>query len=273
MRRKGVSLILTAAMVLGTFSAGSIEGLAEEAVIIEQAEEQAAGEIVGPQDSDETSAGGTETLETVTSETEASEVDTTEPEIPETETEETAESFGETETAESPETVLPEETGEPEKSDAAADGLLVEKITVLDSAAEQKTLTLPDSVQENSAEADYAYRELADGTVEITDYTGDLTPGMRLEIPETLGGKTVTSLGENSFAYIGSLCEVVIPETVTAIGASCFRSCSALERVNLPQKLNTIPDFCFKDCEKLDQIALPDGVTSIGQEAFSFAEA
>lgn len=270
MRRKGISLILTAAMVLGTFSAGSMEGLAEEAVIIEQVEEQAAGEIVGQQDSDEISSGGTETLETVTSETEVSEVGTTESEMPETGTEETVEPIGETETAESPETALPGETGEPEKSDAAADGLLVEKITVLDSAAEQKTLTLPDSVQENSAEADYAYRELADGTVEITDYTGDLTPGMRLEIPETLGGKTVTSLGENSFAYIGSLCEVVIPETVTAIGASCFRSCSALERVNLPQKLNTIPDFCFKDCEKLDQIALPDGVTSIGQEAFFF---
>ena len=43
---------------------------------------------------------------------------------------------------------------------------------------------------------DYEYRELNDGTVEITKYTGSAST---LTIPSEINGKTVTSIGYGSF--------------------------------------------------------------------------
>ena len=44
---------------------------------------------------------------------------------------------------------------------------------------------------------DYSYKELGDGTVEITKYSGNYTI---LNIPSTLGGKQVTSIGSDAFS-------------------------------------------------------------------------
>ncbi len=43
---------------------------------------------------------------------------------------------------------------------------------------------------------DYKYSVLADGTVEITGYTGSAT---EIEIPAAIDGKSVTSIGNSAF--------------------------------------------------------------------------
>lgn len=245
MRKKSVWLILTAAVALGSFSAGCTESLAEEEVIIEQKPEEMMGlsedipEIPEISDASQTAPGEEET-----DESEAAPAELTEPESPE-------------------ETMA----DAPKQQSRITEELLVEEMVVLESAAEQNMFAA--SGDESSAGTDYTYRELPDGTVEITDYTGDLTADMRLEIPETLDGKTVTSLGKEAFHFLDSLREVVIPNTVTAIGVSCFENCGALESVTLPENVTSIGEAAFRFCRSLRNLALPQKLSTIGAEAFS----
>ncbi len=91
---------------------------------------------------------------------------------------------------------------------------------------------------------DFEYEILDDGTAEITDYTGSAET---LEIPATLDGYTVTSIGDEAFGFCESLTSVTIPDSVTSIGGNAFNS-----------------------CYRLTSITIPDSVTSIGSDAFSY---
>ncbi|MGN1348611.1 MAG: leucine-rich repeat domain-containing protein, partial [Acutalibacteraceae bacterium] len=64
-------------------------------------------------------------------------------------------------------------------------------------------------------------------------------------IPDTLGGYTVTSIGDGAFQSWTDLKSVTIPDSVTSIGECAFDS-----------------------CESLTSITIPDSVTSIGEGAF-----
>ena len=89
---------------------------------------------------------------------------------------------------------------------------------------------------------DFQYSVLDDGTVEITGYNSSAE---KVDIPKTIDGKSVTSIGEIAFSYCDSLTSITIPDSVTSIGDSAFRECSSLTR-----------------------ITIPDGVTEIGYSAF-----
>ena len=67
----------------------------------------------------------------------------------------------------------------------------------------------------NYSDGDYIYKELADGNVEITGYTGKASA---LSIPSTLGGKKVTKIGKEAFFGFSSLKRVTVPKSVTSIG-------------------------------------------------------
>ena len=66
---------------------------------------------------------------------------------------------------------------------------------------------------------DYQYRVLEDGTAEITDY---FDRNSVVHIPETLDGKTVTSIGESAFSWCSSLTGIELPDSVTSIGKYAF---------------------------------------------------
>ena len=73
--------------------------------------------------------------------------------------------------------------------------------------------------------------------------------------------------------YTGTDSEVVVPSTlggasVTAIGDSAFSGCGSLESVTLPESLRTIGDWAFASCNSLSRIEIPNGVTSVGGEIF-----
>ena len=112
---------------------------------------------------------------------------------------------------------------------------------------------------------DYEYRVLEDGAAEITSYSGKDSV---LKIPNTLDGKTVTSIGDEAFSGCRALTRIELPDSVTSIGDVAFSYCRSLTSIELPDSVTSIGESAFYRCRSLTSIELPDSVTSIGDRAF-----
>ena len=136
---------------------------------------------------------------------------------------------------------------------------------------------------------------VVDGEAVLGDGEGGLaipqdTTG-NLSIPSTLGGYTVTGIGDSAFseceyvtgikipstvksighyAFYGcaGLTKVLIPDSVTSLGESVFAGCTGLTRVNIGDGLSNLADNMFAGCEKLQKVSIPENVKSIGNYAF-----
>ncbi len=89
-----------------------------------------------------------------------------------------------------------------------------------------------------------------------------------LEIPATIEGNPVTSIGRLAFYDCRSLTSITIPDSVTSIGQEAFSNCSSLTSVTIPDGVISIQKDAFFKCNSLTSITIPDGVTSIGWGAF-----
>ena len=165
-------------------------------------------------------------------------------------------------------------------------------------------LSVNGAVAEDDAlrSGDYQYRVLEDGTAEITHYFGRDSV---VHIPETLDGKTVTSIRDVAFAWCSSLTTIELPDSVTSMGVNPFAGCKSLKNIQVspeqpvfavsdgvlfnkaekslicypvgkqeeayevPQGIQQIKSGAFSCCSALTTIELPDSVTSIGESAFS----
>ena len=75
----------------------------------------------------------------------------------------------------------------------------------------------------------YSFAKLTDGTVMITAFTGQEEEVMN--IPSTLGGYSVSAIGEVAFASTSEIVkEIRLPEGITYIGKGAF---SGIENANL----------------------------------------
>ena len=83
----------------------------------------------------------------------------------------------------------------------------------------------------SATSSDYMYKVLPDGTAEITDYTGDESV---INIPETIDGYKVTSIGDEAFYRYISLTTITIPNSVTSIGRNAFQNCQKTNHGNNP---------------------------------------
>ena len=165
-------------------------------------------------------------------------------------------------------------------------------------------LSVNGAVAEDDAlrSGDYQYRVLEDGTAEITWYFGEESV---LKIPNTLDGKTVTSIGDGAFFGCRALKSIELPDSVTSMGVNPFAGCGSLKNIQVspeqpvfavidgvlfnkaekslicypagkqeeayevPQGIQQIKSGAFYDCSTLTSIELPDSVTSIGDGAFA----
>lgn len=116
---------------------------------------------------------------------------------------------------------------------------------------------------------DMQYVELADGTLKVIEYIGE---GGAVTIPQTVGGQTVTSIGDYAFRngknYF-KVTSVQMPDTITSIGERAFYMCSKIEKINIPKSLKSIGAHAF-GYTSVSEIKLPDGLTSIGESAFEY---
>ena len=112
-------------------------------------------------------------------------------------------------------------------------------------------------------------------------------------IPESLGGKKVTSIAREAFQRCSKIKSVKIPSTVKNIGPYAFAYCTAIESITVPASVSVIDNhafrgctalknvsfeqgsalsrighFAFENCTAITAISLPSTVTSIGDAAF-----
>ena len=114
---------------------------------------------------------------------------------------------------------------------------------------------------------------VVDGTASVSsgsDWTSAIlnTTTGHITIPSTLGGYSVTSIGNYAFFNCSGLASVTIPDSVTSIGSSAFSGCSGLTSVIIPDSVTSIGSSAFSGCSGLTSITIPDSVTSIGESAF-----
>ena len=98
---------------------------------------------------------------------------------------------------------------------------------------------------------DFRYSVLDDGTVRITDCE---TSAETVVIPDTIDGKSVTSIGEGAFQDCASLKSITIPDGVTSIYSYAFRYCTSLKSITIPGSATKISYNVFNGCTSLTAI-------------------
>ena len=107
---------------------------------------------------------------------------------------------------------------------------------------------------------------VGEGTL-LTPAVSTSTSGA-ITIPSSLGGYSVTSIGDYAFGGCNGLASVTIPDSVTSIGYSAFSYCSGLANVTIPDSVTSIESRAFSDCYRLTSVTIPNSVTNIGSYAF-----
>ena len=140
-----------------------------------------------------------------------------------------------------------------------------------------KTPLDTDPFSSTSRKKDWNVKEKEDGTLVITSYKGTAAD---IYIPETIGGKMVTEIGEKAFSpqksritklqaeYREKITSVIISEGIARIGAGAFDGCKSLSEVHIPKTVTEICQRAFCGCNLTD-ITIPETVKEIGWRAFS----
>lgn len=89
---------------------------------------------------------------------------------------------------------------------------------------------------------EYNIKITGENECEIVEYKGN---DGQVQIPESIEGYTVTSIGENAFAFNYYIWSVEIPSTVKSIGEGAFFYCYNLPEVTIPKQVVSIGEKAF----------------------------
>ena len=76
-------------------------------------------------------------------------------------------------------------------------------------------------------------------------------------IPSTIYGKNVTTIGSYAFFGRNDILKITIPETVENIEGWAFRGCENITEIKLPNNLKSIGLYAFAECKSLKEIEIP----------------
>ena len=119
-------------------------------------------------------------------------------------------------------------------------------------------------------EAQYTFvpDQTGEGVI-VTAVHGELAARNEIVVPEMLGGKPVTGIGERAFANSPNLAYLTLPSTVKTFGAGAFENCAYLISTALPEGVETLPESIYAGCGRLAYPGLPASLREIGANAFA----
>lgn len=126
-----------------------------------------------------------------------------------------------------------------------------------------------ENVETNFTVGDFSYTILAEDMVAITDGTkceGDVKIGNTVTYKDK--EYLIQSIYSRAFMY-SKIKSISLPASITSIGNEAFAYCSQLEKVALPSGLKSISYAAFEGCSKLTDISFPSSLEKIGNEAFA----
>jgi hypothetical protein len=117
---------------------------------------------------------------------------------------------------------------------------------------------------------DFTYTN-TNGTITITGYTG---PGGAVNIPSTITGLPVTTIGGFAFNNQSSVTKVTIPDSITSIESGlaplggAFGFCTSLTNVTVGNSVTNIGDYAFVFCTRLVSMYFRGNSPSLGAQVF-----
>ncbi len=86
------------------------------------------------------------------------------------------------------------------------------------------------------------------------------------DIPKSIDGVEITSIGNYAFYDCKNLTNIVIPDSVSNIGNSAFAGCN-LTNILIPNSISYISNSAFYNCN-FTNIVIPNSISVIGNSAF-----
>ncbi|MCI7494108.1 MAG: leucine-rich repeat protein [Ruminococcus sp.] len=113
------------------------------------------------------------------------------------------------------------------------------------------------------------YKELEDGTIEITKFVDSTSTD--IELPAVIDGKSVTSIGYGAFAHCKNLTSIILPDGVTSIRSGVFSECISLISITIPKNVEDIDNYAFSGCCNLKEFIVdPDNSAYTSQDGVLF---
>ena len=91
---------------------------------------------------------------------------------------------------------------------------------------------------------------------------------VKVTVPDSIDGCSVTEIGNGAFQGNELIKEVYLPDSISILEDKAFSNCTKLQKVHLSNKIKDIEKDTFKGCKKLKEINIPDDLEILGPFVF-----
>ena len=96
--------------------------------------------------------------------------------------------------------------------------------------------------------------------------------GEKLQLPDQISGRWVTSIAAGALCNSDELIEVVLPHGLRHIGDYAFFQCGKIKNLQIPNGVRSIGERSFASCVGIESVYIPPSVETIGEGAFEGIE-